>query len=129
MKYRHLILMLTALSLIAVAFMPAVAAENYSLVMLGGKEKGQVILTIYTDGNFDGRDAHDITLTYTDIRYNSITITPVTVAYAEGSITLYLQIGREVFPQVTSSHADGFVGVLGDTFTASGPGWGWASIH
>lgn len=135
MKYGHLTVILIALPLIAIAFMPIVAAEitpgnaTYNVTMLGGKVKGKVILTIYTTDKFDGTTAHDIQLTVYDEHYNIITVTPADIAYSPDSITIYLQLGKEVPPHVTASHAVGFVGTTGETFYASGPGWGWANIH
>jgi hypothetical protein len=132
MKHGYLTILI-ALSLAAIAFMPIVAADitpqnaDYNVNMLGGKERNQVILTIYTDGKFDGNDADNIELIYYDVRNRETTITPNNIEKTTDTITIYLLMGREVFPAVSASHAVGFVD--GETFYAAGPGWGWGNIH
>lgn len=110
--------------------MPTVAAATYNLVMLGGQNKNLVILTIDTTGKFDATAAHDIELNVYNLnnKLQTISLTPDQYVTSTNSITITLQVGKEIPPQVSASNAVGDVGT-DETFYADGPSWGWANIH
>lgn len=101
------------------------------MIVVHDKKARTVTLTIDTtsgNGPFDGRtvDINSIVVTVFDKKLNPTIVDPntYTVALAENEIVI-TGSGKDFPKKASASNVVGNVGTLGDTFFASGPGWGY----
>lgn len=144
MKNKHIGVVLIALSLMAVTFVSTVAATTtYYVTMEVTRNKKENIfyLTIDTTsdgtaGPFDGTlvDPASIVVTYYDKKNEEWIIDPnsYTVVLEEDLITINFivdNIKKDLPKKALASNVVGNVGTAGDTFFATGPGWGWGGHY
>jgi len=141
MKYKHIVTGLIALSLVAVAFVATVSATEifYPPNTIFEKTKGKYFTwTIITTGDplsgfpgFSGLDLKEETvwLHFYDTKGNPFEIQVGASNIDTTADTIVIHLTANDVPNHGGAYH--IVGDLttGDSFYASGPGWGWANIH
>jgi len=142
MKYKHLIVCLLALSLLAIAFVSTVAAAELSSYTNVTKNGKYLTFSIWTTGYkppdyFFGTDVDpsSLELHITDTKGNPEIVFPVDLSIVDLSTDYVtftmarqdLPVGHATSFYITGSIVSG--PSAGSTFTAAGPGWGWGNVH
>lgn len=140
MKYKHIAVVLIALSLIAVTFVTtATAATVYYPTMIAEKKGKDITFTILTNtdtvnGDFSAYDVDpsSISVSIYDQKGNPLPeITPdQTKVEFFNTYTIKVHLVKQdgIPAHITSATITGDI-VTGDTFSATGPGWGWGGHY
>lgn len=134
MKYRHIATVLIALSLIVVTFVGTVAAAVIDLPVppVFEKTKGKYFTwTISTTSYFSGLDVIKATvkLTYWDNKNVMSEFYPPTSNIVLTASTIVISLTTQDVPNHASAYNIQGDLLNGDSFLATGPGWGWGNIH
>jgi hypothetical protein len=148
MKYKHLILAILAVSLMAMTFVSTASADVYFATMVGIKSGKDFTFTINTSTASTGGPTPSIinnfaayvatgslSITVTDSK-NVVIIIPVdwtnVAVNPDGSSIVVELVKKDGIPShAISVNAQGTLTgpYAGNTFLASGPGWTWGNIR
>ncbi len=147
MKYKNILKGLIALSLIAGTFIATVAAAQYVAYMSGLKAGKNLTLTIDTSTASTADGSSTITNFGLSVDITTIVITaydnkgiPTTfepdwtrIAVNPDGTSIVIQLAKQdgLPSQCPTINAQGELtgDYAGNSFKATGPGWGWANIH
>ena len=151
MKHKHIIIGILAVSLMAITFVSTATAAGalwYAANLTGARSGKTMVLTIDTTSagtvppttpltSFAGYvDITTIRVTYYNNKGVGTEVNPddSVISVSSDGNSIVITLDRAAYGLPTHASAANVQGSLtglyvGDTFLASGPGWGWANIH